>query len=203
MATSVALEENADRCERWRKLTSAVMKLLGNIKSKEIDLDLQDIYHLDSLLYSMETTAQEESGLGRMDQRLLSRAWVSLSYEFLRLIKQRVQSTKKADRKLDWTDELDNLFKQIEALRMLLVKHELASVGKKGEQTIIEQVTAAGERAEDYRHGQSLLSEHVYSRDIDNSIGWLIYMNNATNPVYTYRKDISDALLKSLENLSV
>lgn len=129
----------------------------------------------------------------------LAKAWLSLSYECMRVIKQRLLSDPDATRRARWTPELTEVYSEIERVRISELKREIAKGGKLGR---IEMTVGGCEVPSPvpYLHGKTVLHTPLAIRPTDGSIVWQAFSPEIGTSQEYYRRDMSDRVLVALNS---
>ena len=125
-----AAAQRGDRRQHWRKLS---YRLGGELPNSNLTWCVQNVGHLDLLLYALEDEAAREIVRGPArpmsslhQQMMLSEYFVGASYEILRTLAQRDKDTAKAGgAPAPRTREFQTLLTDLEFVRIGLDKHEL------------------------------------------------------------------------------
>jgi hypothetical protein len=200
-----ALSINAERAKRWQDASWRVARILS--EHPILGVDLQQIGRLDCVVGQLES---ESARLLSSDEAqhptlvtdfalVLAKSWLSLAYEVLRCIQQRLVS--RSDLRAHWTAGIADAFSKIERVRMAELKREIAKGSKlKGQ---VELFVPGNEHATavEYRHGQTVLNSPLELRPTDGSIVWHAFSEQLRRSEKLYRRDMSEHLLSELERL--
>lgn len=196
------LTQQAERHDRW---SMASHKVGGLLKAPGVMIDIIQVGRLDCVVSDLEsalpTLLKVPSPLGpglSTDFTLaLAKAWLSLAYECMRVIKQRLLSDPDATRRAFWTQELSSSFAELERVRMEQLKREIAGGGKLGR---IEMFLEGEDERPPlpYLHGRTVLHNPLAIRPSDGSIVWQVFSRETGESEELYRRDMSDRLLAAL-----
>ena len=169
--------------------------------------DLQEIGRLDCIVTKLEddiarllTATQPQAPTLAFDFCIvLAKAWLSLTYEVLRTIRQRL--LQKSDLTARWSAGIDQAFSNLERARVTVLKREIAKGSKLA--SPVELFVPADEHATTrvYVHGQTVLNPLLALRPTDGSIVWRAFNPELGRSEELYRRDMSEHLLCELEKL--
>lgn len=196
---------NRDRLKLWTDASHRIAKILP--EHSILLVDIQRIGRLDCVICKLERDIVEVLSDGQSNHPLfsfdfcvvLATAWLSLTYETLRIIKQRLLS--KPDQRMYWTHRIEHIFADFERVRVSELKREIAKGSKL--QHEIQLVVPGDEQAtaKSYQHGQTVLNSALALRPMDGSVVWHAFSPDLRHSEELYRRDLSDHLLDELLKL--
>ena len=206
MLLTQSCSSNAERCAGWIKASFKVTGLLP--EHVVLSYDVQQIGRLDCILVALEgdlvlllSVDQPNHTIFGFDfYTILARAWLSLTYEALRTIKQRLLSNSHLS--AHWSSEIQHTFSKIERVRMAEIKREIARGSKLNERVAMFVPGDEEATKKDYVHGQTILNTPMAFRPIDGSIVWNVFNPDLGRTEEICRRDISECLLCDLATLS-
>ena len=202
------MASQSQRMKRWVNASFRVSRL-----SPEYGIftfDIQQIGRLDCIITELEN-AQADVILKEPPQipllmtdfyMILWRSWVSLTYETMRSIKQRLLS--KSEMRSHWNDGIDVAFSNIERVRVAELKREIAGGGKLKStgQAVETYVPNEMETTrKEYVHGQTVLNSLIAIRPTDGSLVWHTFNVALGQAEEVSRRDVSERVLIELEKL--
>jgi hypothetical protein len=200
-----SLSINAECAERWTNSSYRVAHILP--EHSALVIDLQQIGRLDCVVRELEggvarilTSSQPPALMFAPDFcTVLAKAWLSLTYEVLRTIKQRLWA--KSELRGRWTGGIAQAYSNLERVRMEEIKREIAQ-GSKLKQRV-ELFVPGGEHSttKEYVHGQTVVHSPLALRPTDGSVVWHAFNRDLGRSEELYRRDMSEHLLCELEKL--
>lgn len=200
-----SLSTNAARFERW---SNSSHRMAGIVPEASVLVaDLQQIGKLDCVVTKLEddiarvlTATQPKASTLAFDFCIiLAKAWLSLTYEVLRTIRQRLQQN--SDLTERWSAGIDQAFSNLERVRVAELKREIAKGSKLAGPVELFVPGKEHATAEQYFHGQTVVNSPLALRPTDGSIVWHAFNRELGRPEELYRRDMSEHLLCELEKL--
>jgi hypothetical protein len=124
---------------------------------------------------------------------LLTISWLTLAYENMRSVRQRLKRVCPAA----WTVDLEDVFRIMEWTRVSVFKREIPKYRKSdGGDFVFEWDDG---QSMSYVHGVTSLTPLTLApRQSDGSMGWSVLQPGGDQLVEIYRRDLSDELLSAL-----
>ena len=203
---TAGLNNNVERHKEWISVSFRVNFLTPG--DAIVSCDLQSIGQIDCLLCSLEyenlyvdDEQKAESIYSFQFYSLLSTCWLSLTYERLRLIRQRVWYNEALKNK--WCESgLDDVFHLFERVRMPEIKREIAKGDKIRKAGKALMLGGEGLEPIEYEHRKSILNLQKGLSHIDGSTVWnALDVENQDNK-WSSRRELGNALLSALKKLA-
>lgn len=200
-----SLSTTTERAARWSNASYRVAQVLP--EHFILVADIQQVGRLDCVVSALEgdiarlllASAPQTPTFSVDFSIVLAKSWLSLTYEVVRTIKQRILS--KSELRARWGAGLNQAFLNLERVRMAELKREIAKGSKlKGR---VEMFVQGHEQAttKEYLHGQSVVNSPIALRPTDGSIVWVASNPELGSSEELYRRDMSEHLIRELEKL--
>jgi len=191
-----------DRNQKWLEVSFG----LGRIAPGDHILvaDIQALGRFDCFLCSLEnevveiTKSTSENSLLAFDLYItLATSWLSLCYERIRLIRQRVsQNAQLNDR---WSKAgLESVHERIERARIPELKREVAKGAKLDQRSQSLQFGAGTDVDEIYQHGNTMLNLLTGLDERDGSLVWNAFSVDPPSNDFVSRRTLSNQVLEAL-----
>lgn len=196
--------------ERWSVASHKLARVSPDFFS--FTVEFQQISRLEALIVELEEGLARRIESQQGDEMLFSfqflvtlcRSWVSLNYEALRSMKQRMMA--QATTRTIWEQSFAPTFTRLEMLRVTELKKELAKGGKlmkEGRKVEMYLPEKPEETSIPYVHGQTILNSLMEIRPTDGSLVWKVFNVSTGAMDEMYRRDLSDEILRAFERLDL
>ena len=207
-----AAAQRPDRHQQWVTLS---YRLGGELPNSMLTSAIQNVGHLDLLLYAVEDEAAREitGGPARPisslhQQTMLSEHFVGASYEILRTLDQRDRDTaKRGGAPAPRTREFQTLLTDLEFVRIGLDKHELPKDKDKsltGDPIEMMRVPSSGEPRDPYVYDKNdSRRAHIMPTGLTSagSVCWQVTDLRAGRSYWVERQNLASRMLDLIQPL--